>query len=101
MNTRVHEAVATATAPSAWPHRNAGQVHTAVLTIAMLLAGGVVTMEYATLIFALPVTVIAYLVMASFYKALRIERAEREGPLRTCPSAHAQSIRSPAAKSQA
>ncbi|WP_051190474.1 choline BCCT transporter BetT [Kaistella palustris] len=54
-------------------------VLTAVLTIAMLLAGGVITMEYATLIFALPVTVIAYLVMFSFYKALRIERAEQEG----------------------
>ena len=52
---------------------------TAVLTVAMLLAGGVTTMEYATLIFALPVTLIAYLVMASFYKALRMERAEREG----------------------
>ncbi|MRX51737.1 BCCT family transporter [Paracoccus sp. S-4012] len=52
---------------------------TAVLTIAMLLAGGVTTMEYATLIFALPVTIIAYLVMASFYKVLRMERAEREG----------------------
>ena len=54
-------------------------VITAVLTVAMLLAGGVTTMEYATLIFALPVTVIAYLVMASFYKVLRMERAEREG----------------------
>ncbi|MGB6008009.1 choline BCCT transporter BetT [Castellaniella sp.] len=54
-------------------------VLTAVLTVAMLLAGGVTTMEYATLIFALPVTIIAYLVMASFYKALRMERAEREG----------------------
>uniref|UniRef100_UPI003FA5773C BCCT family transporter n=1 Tax=Dietzia sp. TaxID=1871616 RepID=UPI003FA5773C len=32
---------------------------TALLTIAMLIAGGVTTMEYATLIFALPVTVIA------------------------------------------
>lgn len=61
-------------------------VLTAVLTIAMLLAGGVVTMEYATLIFALPVTVIAYLVMASFYKALRIERAEREGQVLRRPS---------------
>lgn len=59
---------------------------TALLTIAMLLAGGVVTMEYATLIFALPVTVIAYLVMASFYKALRIERAEREGQVLRRPS---------------
>ncbi|TKS54376.1 BCCT family transporter [Luteimonas yindakuii] len=54
-------------------------VLTAVLTVAMLLAGGVTTMEYATLIFALPVTVIAYLVMASFHKVLRMERAEREG----------------------
>ena len=59
---------------------------TALLTIAMLLAGGVVTMEYATLIFALPVTVIAYLVMASFYKALRIEQAEREGQVLRRPS---------------
>ena len=50
-----------------------------VLTVAMLLAGGVTTMEYATLIFALPVTIIAYLVMASFHKVLRMERAEREG----------------------
>lgn len=54
-------------------------VLTAVLTVAMLLAGGVTAMEYATLIFALPVTIIAYLVMGSFYKALRMERAEREG----------------------
>lgn len=54
-------------------------VLTAVLTIAMLVAGGVTTMEYATLIFALPVTIIAWLVMASFSKALRMERAEREG----------------------
>lgn len=54
-------------------------VLTALLTIAMLVAGGVTTMEYATLIFALPVTIVAYLVMASFSKVLRMERAEREG----------------------
>lgn len=59
---------------------------TAVLTVAMLLAGGVTTMEYATLIFALPVTIIAYLVMASFYKVLRMERAEREGQVLRKPS---------------
>lgn len=52
---------------------------TALLTIAMLVAGGVTTMEHATLIFALPVTIIAWLIMASFTKALRIERAQREG----------------------
>lgn len=56
-------------------------VITAVLTVAMLLAGGVVTMEYATLIFALPVTVVAYLVMFSFHKALRMEKADREGQI--------------------
>jgi choline/glycine/proline betaine transport protein len=61
---------------------------TALLTIAMLVAGGVTTMEYATLIFALPVTIIAWLVMASFTKALRMERAEREGRLlRRSPTA--------------
>jgi choline/glycine/proline betaine transport protein len=61
-------------------------VLTAVLTVAMLLAGGVTAMEYATLIFALPVTIIAYLVMASFYKVLRMERAEREGRVLRKPS---------------
>ncbi|VVN69163.1 choline BCCT transporter BetT [Pseudomonas fluorescens] len=61
-------------------------VLTAVLTVAMLFAGGVPTMEYATLIFALPVTVIAYLVMGSFYKVLRMERAEREGRVLRRPS---------------
>ncbi|MCY0906653.1 choline BCCT transporter BetT [Arthrobacter sp. H14-L1] len=54
---------------------------TALLTIAMLVAGGVTTMEHATLIFALPVTIIAWLVMASFTKALRVERAQRESQL--------------------
>lgn len=52
---------------------------TAVLTVAMLIAGGVSTMEHATLIFALPVTVIAYLVMMSFSKALRMERVQMDG----------------------
>jgi len=65
-------------------------VLTALLTIAMLVAGGVTTMEYATLIFALPVTIIAFLVMASFSKALRMERAEREGHVlrRSATAAH-------------
>ncbi|WP_113718987.1 choline BCCT transporter BetT [Arthrobacter dokdonensis] len=54
-------------------------VLTAMLTIAMLVAGGVTTMEHATLVFALPVTIIAWLVMASFAKALRTERAQRMG----------------------
>lgn len=52
---------------------------TALLTVAMLLAGGIPTLQHATLIFALPVSVLVYLVMASFWKTLRIERAQREG----------------------
>ena len=68
---------------------------TALLTIAMLVAGGVTTMEYATLIFALPVTLIAYLVMASFSKALRMERAEREGQVLRRRSAAATGGRAP------
>ncbi|HEV7166972.1 MAG TPA: choline BCCT transporter BetT [Micrococcaceae bacterium] len=69
-------------------------VLTAILTVAMLVAGGVTTMEYATLIFALPVTIIAYLVMASFSKALRMERAEREGQVmrRRTTAAHGGSV---------
>ncbi|WP_081724290.1 choline BCCT transporter BetT [Advenella kashmirensis] len=61
-------------------------VLTALLAVAMLIAGGVTTMEYATLIFALPVTIISYLVMASFYKVLRMERAAREGQVLRKPS---------------
>lgn len=51
---------------------------TGLLIIGMLVAGGVTTMEYATLTFALPVTIIAWLVMGSFTKALRMERAQLE-----------------------
>ncbi len=68
---------------------------TAVLTIAMLVAGGVTTMEYATLIFALPVTVVAYLVIASFTKALRMERADREGRALRQPHVAASGGRTP------
>lgn len=52
---------------------------TALLTVAMLLAGGIATLQHATLIFALPVSILIYMVMASFWKTLRIERAQREG----------------------
>src|SRR5699024_12180795 len=47
------------------------------------------------LIFALPVTIIAYLVMASFSKVLRMERAEREGRIRKRPTAAALGGRAP------
>ncbi|MDN5900122.1 MAG: choline BCCT transporter BetT [Brachybacterium sp.] len=68
---------------------------TAVLTIGMLIAGGVRTMELATLIFALPVTIIVYLVMASFSKVLRMERAEREGITRRTPQVAAHGGHAP------
>src|SRR5699024_12760947 len=48
-----------------------------------------------SLIFALPVTIIAYLVMASFSKVLRMERAEREGRIRKRRTAAAHGGRAP------
>lgn len=51
-----------------------------VFGVATSMGIGVVLLSVGfSLIFALPVTIIAYLVMASFHKVLRMERAEREG----------------------
>jgi len=43
------------------------------LTLAMLFVGGFATIQYMTIIMALPFTVILYLIMASFWKSLRQE----------------------------
>ncbi|MEX5299236.1 choline BCCT transporter BetT [Kocuria sp. CPCC 205292] len=52
---------------------------TGLLTLAMLLVGGVATLQAATLIIGLPFSVVMYLVMIGFWKALRAERSQREG----------------------
>jgi len=61
-------------------------VATGLLTLAMLLVGGVPTLQAATLIIGLPVSVLLYLVMASLLRALRIEARQREGYRATVPS---------------
>lgn len=54
-------------------------VATGLLTLGMLLVGGVPTLQQATLIIGLPVSILLYLVMISFYRTLRSEAMHREG----------------------
>nr|WP_270263264.1 choline BCCT transporter BetT [Kocuria marina] len=51
-------------------------VSTGVLTLAMLLVGGVTTLQNATLIMGLPFSVVMYLIMVGLWRALRVEALE-------------------------
>jgi choline/glycine/proline betaine transport protein len=46
---------------------------TGVLTIAMLLVGGILALQYATIIFAVPFAIVLVMVMWGLLKALRVE----------------------------
>jgi choline/glycine/proline betaine transport protein len=46
---------------------------TGLLTIAMLLVGGILALQYATIIFAVPFAIVLVLVMWGLHKALRVE----------------------------
>lgn len=46
---------------------------TGLLTIAMLLVGGILALQYATIIFAVPFAIVLVLVMLGLLKALRVE----------------------------
>ncbi|MDO5617582.1 MAG: choline BCCT transporter BetT [Kocuria sp.] len=48
-------------------------VATGVLTLAMLIVGGITTLQNATLIIGLPFAVVMYLIMVSLWKALQVE----------------------------
>ncbi|WP_083411387.1 choline BCCT transporter BetT [Arthrobacter sp. UCD-GKA] len=50
-------------------------VATGLLTLAMLLVGGVPTLQNATVIMGLPFSVVLVFIMLGLYKALRVERA--------------------------
>jgi choline/glycine/proline betaine transport protein len=54
-------------------------VATGLLTLSMLLVGGVTTLQNATLIIGLPFSVVMYLVMISLYRALRSDLAHGHG----------------------
>lgn len=60
-------------------------VATGLLTLGMLLVGGVPTLQQATLIIGLPVSLLLYLVMISLYRALGTERQHRAGYLASIP----------------
>ncbi|CAL8896803.1 high-affinity choline transporter BetT [Kocuria varians] len=53
-------------------------VTTGVLTLAMLLVGGVTTLQNATLIMGLPFSVVMYLIMVGLWRALRVEVSTAE-----------------------
>jgi choline/glycine/proline betaine transport protein len=65
---------------------------TGLLTIAMLLVGGIVALQYATIIFGLPFAVVLVLVMVGLLKALRVEGRRVDG--RTGAQHHVLSARS-------
>lgn len=58
---------------------------TGLLTLGMLLVGGVPTLQAATLIIGLPVSLLLYLVMISLYRSLGAETQRRAGYLATIP----------------
>lgn len=53
-------------------------VATGLLTLAMMVVGGIPTLQSATIVFGLPFAIVMYLVMYGLWKALRVERADME-----------------------
>ncbi len=60
-------------------------VATGLLTLGMLLVGGVPTLQQATVIIGLPVSLLLYLVMVSLFRALKDESQHQEGYTATMP----------------
>lgn len=52
---------------------------TGLLTIAMLMVGGIVTLQYATVIMGVPFAIVMALVMVSLWRALRVEAHIADG----------------------
>ena len=71
------------------PLRIFWSVATGLLTLGMLLVGGVPTLQQATLIIGLPVSLLLYLVMISLFRALRTEAQHLEGYEATMPVRYA------------
>ncbi|WP_084500211.1 choline BCCT transporter BetT [Brevibacterium album] len=61
-------------------------VTTGLLTLAMLIVGGVPTLQGATVIIGLPFSIVLYLVMFSLFKALRVERHQIQGYYAALPA---------------
>lgn len=61
-------------------------VATGVLTLAMLLVGGITTLQNATLIIGLPFAFVMYLIMVSLWKALQVEISQSQSSDSSRPS---------------
>ncbi|CAL4861000.1 choline BCCT transporter BetT [Microbacterium sp. MM2322] len=61
------------------PMRVYWAVVTGLLTLSMLLIGGISTLQNATLIVGVPFSIVLYLVMISLFRALRTEQHQAEG----------------------
>ncbi len=60
-------------------------VATGLLTLAMLIVGGVEALTNATIIMGLPFSFVMFLIMAGLYLALRTERMKAEAKITTLP----------------
>ncbi|MCZ7456852.1 choline BCCT transporter BetT [Streptomyces sp. WMMC940] len=58
---------------------------TGLLTLAMLLVGGVEALTSATIVMGLPFSFVMFLIMAGLYKALRLERMRDDALIATLP----------------
>ena len=61
-------------------------VATGLLTLGMLIVGGVPTLQNATIIMGLPFSVVMFLLMLGLYRAMRVERHRDEAFRVTLPS---------------
>ncbi|WP_323055251.1 MULTISPECIES: choline BCCT transporter BetT [Streptomyces] len=61
-------------------------IATGLLTLAMLIVGGVDALTSATIIMGLPFSFVMFLIIAGLYKALRLERMRDEALTATLPS---------------
>jgi choline/glycine/proline betaine transport protein len=68
-------------------------VITGALTLAMLFIDGVYTLQAATVMVGLPLSVLVYLVMFSLWKVLRTERMNIESVSRTLPAVLTSRVR--------
>lgn len=58
---------------------------TGLLTMAMLVVGGIVALQYATIVFGLPFAFVLILVMIGLWKALRVEGYKRDSGAHSLP----------------
>lgn len=67
---------------------------TGLLTMSMLLIGGISTLQNATLIVGVPFSIVLYLVMISMFRALRTEQLQADG-FRATTTARVATIETP------